>query len=95
VSKEARIVFKAGKNRDGYFSAKDLLKQVENVVDIFEFKTNGTATGLYMFDNAASYQKHAANALFAWKLVKLPQETWTYEKDGPKMRDSKFGNGMP
>ena len=38
---EACVFFKAGKNRDGYFDADDLLQQVENTIDIFESKTNG------------------------------------------------------
>jgi hypothetical protein len=54
---EARIVFKAGKNRDGYFSCDDLMRQVENAIDIFESKVNGFATGLFAFDNAPSHQK--------------------------------------
>ncbi|KAI0279057.1 hypothetical protein BC826DRAFT_945842, partial [Russula brevipes] len=33
---EARILFKAGKNRDGYFTSEDLLKQVDRAIDIFE-----------------------------------------------------------
>ena len=37
---EARIVFKAGKNRDGYVSSDDLIKQVSHAIDIFETKTN-------------------------------------------------------
>ena len=53
---EAQVVFKAGKNRDGYFTAEDLLLQVEKAVDIFESRTNGTGTGLFMFDNAPSHQ---------------------------------------
>jgi len=62
---EARIVFRAGKNRDGYFDAEDLLKQVGLAVDIFESKTNGTATGLFLFDIVPSHQKHAPDALSA------------------------------
>ena len=54
---EARVFFKAGKNRDGYFDGEDLLQQVENAIDIFEAKTNGFATGLFLFDNAPSHQK--------------------------------------
>jgi hypothetical protein len=34
------VFFKAGKNRDGYFDAGDLLQQVENAIDIFESKIN-------------------------------------------------------
>ena len=54
---EAHIMFKAGTNHDGWFSADDLLKQVKNVIDIFEAKTNNFVTGLFMFDNAPSHQK--------------------------------------
>jgi len=54
---EARLVFKAGKNRDGYFTAEDLIKQVDKVIDIFESHTKGFATGLFIFDNAPSHQK--------------------------------------
>ncbi|KAF8486647.1 hypothetical protein JB92DRAFT_3130812 [Gautieria morchelliformis] len=54
---EARLVFKAGKNHDGYFTAEDLLKQVDHAIDIFEGKTKGLATCLFLFDNAPSHQK--------------------------------------
>ncbi|KAG0693765.1 hypothetical protein DFH29DRAFT_985417 [Suillus ampliporus] len=36
------------KNRDGYFSTLDLLKQVEHSIDIYKDKTNGFATGLFI-----------------------------------------------
>ncbi|KAG1726633.1 uncharacterized protein EDB91DRAFT_1254254 [Suillus paluster] len=62
---EACIIFKAGKNQDGYFSAEDLLVQVEWAIDIFERKTNGFATGLFMFDNAPSHQKCAPDVVSA------------------------------
>ena len=35
LSREARIFFKAGLNRDGYFSADNLLQQVDYAIDIF------------------------------------------------------------
>ena len=82
---EARVVFKAGKNRDGYFSYEDLLKQVEHSIDIFESKTNGFATGLFIFDNAPSHQKRAPDALSARKMPKNPSKDWSPKKDGPKM----------
>jgi hypothetical protein len=41
---EARLEWEAGKAHDGYFSGADLLKQVEKVIDIFESRTNNTAT---------------------------------------------------
>ena len=39
--RDARIVFKAGKNNDGYFDADDLLTQVDRAINIFEDRTNG------------------------------------------------------
>jgi len=33
---EAHIIFKAGKNRDGYFIADDLIQQVDKAIDIFK-----------------------------------------------------------
>ncbi|KAF8573615.1 hypothetical protein K439DRAFT_1649960 [Ramaria rubella] len=91
---EAHIVFKAGKSQDGWFTAEDLLKQIETVVDIFESKTKGTATGLFMFDNASSHQKQAADALSAHKMPKGPHATWTHHKVGPRMHCGMFSNGM-
>lgn len=62
---DARVIFKAGKSRDGWFSADDLLEQVDHAIDVFERRTNGFATGLFIFDNAPSHQKHAPDALSA------------------------------
>ncbi|KZP03294.1 hypothetical protein FIBSPDRAFT_769167, partial [Athelia psychrophila] len=88
---EARVVFKAGKNRDGWFASGDLLQQVEKSIDIFEAKTNRFATGLFLFDNAPSHQRRADDALSARKMPKRPNEGWTHRKDGPHMRGSSFG----
>ncbi|KIJ42811.1 hypothetical protein M422DRAFT_170581 [Sphaerobolus stellatus SS14] len=90
---EAQILFRAGKNCDGYFTSEDLLKQVEKAIDIFESKTNGTATGLFMFDNAPSHQKCAPDALSARKMTKNPCEGWTHHKDGPRMHPGVLSDG--
>ncbi|KAF8171707.1 hypothetical protein BJ912DRAFT_833259, partial [Pholiota molesta] len=88
---EARILFKAGKGWDGYFDSEDLLMQVDNAIDIFEGKTNGFVTGLFLFDNAPSHQKRAPDALSARKMPKNPHATWRQHKGGPKMRSTTFG----
>ncbi|KAJ3492884.1 hypothetical protein NLJ89_g11145 [Agrocybe chaxingu] len=88
---EARILFRAGKNWDGYFDNDDLISQVDHAIDIFEGLTNGFATGLFLFDNAPSHQKRAMDALSAQKMPKNPHATWTHHKDGPKMRTTCFG----
>ena len=90
-SRQARILFKAGKARDGYFDNDDLIKQVDNAINIFEEQTHGFATGLFIFDNAPSHQKRAPDALSARKMPKNPHATWRHYKDGPPMRSTTFG----
>jgi len=53
--REARLLFHAGKNHDGWFSSDDLLIQVDQAIDIFEAKTNGFGVALFLFDNAPSH----------------------------------------
>ena len=67
---EACIVFKLGKLRDGWFSASDLLDQVDNAIDIFEGITKGWAQGLFLFDNAPSHQKRADDTISAHQMPK-------------------------
>jgi hypothetical protein len=86
--REARILFRAGKNRDGYFSSEDLLAQVDRAIDIFEAKTKGFAVGLFLFDNAPSHRKRAADALSARKMVKSPKLD-----TGPRMRNGTLPSG--
>ena len=68
--REARIVFKAGKNCDGYFGAEELLTQVDSAIDIFEGLSKGNFKALFLFDNAPSHQKRAADAISARKMAK-------------------------
>ena len=68
--RDARVLFKAGKNRDGWFSSEDLLAQVDRAIDVFEGLTKGYAQGLFLFDNAPSHQKRAPDAISARKMVK-------------------------
>jgi hypothetical protein len=63
-------VFKPGKNRDGYFNSTELITQVDRAIDIFEGKANGLTQGLFLFDNAPSHLKRAADAISATKMVK-------------------------
>lgn len=92
--RDARVVFKAGKNRDGYFDADDLLAQVDRAIDIFEDRTNGFAMGLFLFDNAPTHQKRASDALSARKMPKNPNNGWTHHKGGPRMRPTTLVNGQ-
>ena len=67
---EVWIVFQTGRNRDGWFTAKHLLAQVDNAIDISKGHTKGYVQGLFPFDNAPSHQKHADNALSACLMVR-------------------------
>jgi len=40
------------------------------MINIFEGKANGLAQGLFLFDNAPSHLKRAADAISATKMVK-------------------------
>ncbi|KAG2124867.1 hypothetical protein DEU56DRAFT_703926, partial [Suillus clintonianus] len=90
---ESRVLFKAGKNRDGYFNNDNLVKQVDNAIDIFEEKTHGFKRALFLFDNATSHQKRAPDAPSARKMVKNPKRAWTHQPNGPKMRDTTLHDG--
>jgi hypothetical protein len=96
-------VFKPGKNHDGYFDSKELIRQVNRTIEIFEAKANGLAQGLLLFDNAPSHLKRAPDAISARKMVKSefyyyyvvlsyqcpqdPKRLWTHDPKGPRMCD--------
>ena len=42
ITSEARLFFRAGKARDGYFDNDNLIIEVDKAIDIFEGKTNGS-----------------------------------------------------
>ncbi|KAJ7149711.1 hypothetical protein C8R46DRAFT_857159, partial [Mycena filopes] len=90
---EARLLFRAGKNCDGWFASDDLLIEVDRAIDIFEARTNGFATALFIFDNAPSHQKRARDALSARKMVRFPKANWTHHPEGPKMRPGRLPDG--
>ncbi|KIJ53233.1 hypothetical protein M422DRAFT_242361 [Sphaerobolus stellatus SS14] len=84
-AKEARILFKAGKSRDGYFNCEDLCQQIEVAIELFEDNFPGTAIAAFGFDNAPGHQKRADDALSAHYMPKFPKK-WTGKK-GVKMRN--------
>ncbi|KAF5337676.1 hypothetical protein D9758_013007 [Tetrapyrgos nigripes] len=90
---EARVFFEAGSSREGYFTGEHVLKQVENAVDIFESRTGGTKTALFLFDNATTHQFRPADALSARKMVKGPHPDWP--GNGVRMRNGTLPNGTP
>ncbi|KAF8263205.1 hypothetical protein EI94DRAFT_1807644 [Lactarius quietus] len=86
IIEEARVIFKPGINRDGWFTSANQLQQVDYAIDIFEGKTKGNSQGLFLFDNAPSHRKRAGDALSAKRMPKAPRAKWTNSKDGSRMR---------
>jgi hypothetical protein len=94
LCREACIISKAGKNSDGYFTADDLIKQVDKAIDIFKDQTNRFVTGLFCFDNVPSHQKHADNALSAQKMPKNLSQGWMHRKGSVQMWNMTLVDGQ-
>jgi hypothetical protein len=91
-SREAHILFKAGKNRDGYFDCNDLCSQTELAIELFEDNFPGNATAAFGFDNAPGHQKRADDALSARYMPKFPKK-WLGKNGTCKMRPGRLPNG--
>ncbi|KIJ55367.1 hypothetical protein M422DRAFT_151573 [Sphaerobolus stellatus SS14] len=92
-TREARILFKAGKNRDGYFNCDDLLAQLDLAIELFEDNFPGTAIAAFGFDNAPGHQKCADDALSARHMPKYPK-IWLGKSGKCKMRHGRLPNGQ-
>ncbi|KAF7969760.1 hypothetical protein HWV62_11377 [Athelia sp. TMB] len=66
---QARRLFKAGKNRDGYFTNIDILEQAHTAMDILE-QHYPDEDHILVFDNATTHQKRADGALSARRMPK-------------------------
>ncbi|KAF8587993.1 hypothetical protein K439DRAFT_1645669 [Ramaria rubella] len=85
--KEAHIIFKAGKNQDGYFDCDDLCSQIELAIELFEDNFPGTAVAAFGFDNAPGHQKSRY-------VPKFPK-VWLGKKGKCRMRHGTLPNGQP
>jgi hypothetical protein len=61
-AQKARVIFKAGKNRKGYFTNEDILKQASNAMDILQ-QHHADEDHVLVFDNATTHLKCADDAL--------------------------------
>ncbi|KAH8797296.1 hypothetical protein DL96DRAFT_1565702 [Flagelloscypha sp. PMI_526] len=61
---EARVYFKAGKNRDGYFENEEILAQAAKTMDILD-KYFPDEDHVLVFDNATTHTKRPPNAITA------------------------------
>ncbi|RPD63625.1 hypothetical protein L227DRAFT_584211 [Lentinus tigrinus ALCF2SS1-6] len=69
----ARVLFRPGKNRDGYFTHEDILAHATTAMNILE-KHYPTERHILIFDNAPSHLKRAADALSARHMSKYPTQ---------------------
>ncbi|EKM48179.1 uncharacterized protein PHACADRAFT_203143 [Phanerochaete carnosa HHB-10118-sp] len=69
--KSAQVLFRAGKDKDGYFTHENIIKQVTHAMKILQ-KHNSCDQHIFVFDNATTHRKHANNALFATHMSMSP-----------------------
>jgi len=84
---EARVLFRAGTNRDGYFTSEEILKQATRAMDILE-KYFPHDRHILIYDNARTHLKRAPDALSARKMVlhtPKPGRNWLVKV--PKLDD--------
>ena len=74
----ARVLFKAGKNRDGYFTNEDIVRQADVAMDIVA-KHYPDEDHIFVFDNATTHLKREDTALSARKMTKGPSNTFGVE----------------
>jgi hypothetical protein len=79
---ETRVLFKAGKNREGYFTSDDIIAHAEKAMDILtEHYPN--EDHVLVFDNATIHTKRADDALSARRMPKFtskPDKNWLVER---------------
>lgn len=93
-SQSARLIWKPGKNRDGYFDNQDFMKQVDLAMDILQKDYPGM-THMLIFDNATIHLKRPEDALSARKMPKFtpaPGKNWGVEVS-KRGQDGKIING--
>jgi hypothetical protein len=71
-SEEARVLFKAGKGREGYFTCEDILVQVRKAMGILE-KHFPNEKHCLVYDNATTHLKRADDALLLDICLRIPQ----------------------
>ena len=61
---EAQVLFKAGKNCEGYFTSEDILKQTEKAINILE-KYYPNEDHVLVYDNTTTHLKWPDGTLSA------------------------------
>ena len=74
-TQSARRLFRAGKNRDGYFTNAEIIEQVRTAMEIVK-ECYPNEDHIFVYDNATTHQKRRSAALSASHMVKNPHATW-------------------
>ncbi|KAH9952405.1 hypothetical protein BGW80DRAFT_1452516 [Lactifluus volemus] len=69
----ARVVFRPGKNREGYFTNEDILAQVDRAMAILS-RYYPDEDHYFIYDNASTHLSRSADALSATKMPKNPSK---------------------
>jgi hypothetical protein len=104
-SESARVLFRAGKARDGYFTNQDITAHAAKAMSILE-KDYPDEDHVLVFDNVRTHLKRADDALSARTMPKWPSSTWgvSVSTNGPdgkplkgkiRMGDGRLPNGDP
>ncbi len=80
-----RVIFKAGKNRDGYFDNKNIRTQAAHAMEILT-KHYPDEDHVLVFDNATTHLKRAEDSLSASKMPKGPSKNFFIEIDATDER---------
>ncbi|KAF9227993.1 hypothetical protein BS17DRAFT_764319 [Gyrodon lividus] len=68
-----RVIFQAGKVRDGYYMSNDVLAQTSKTMDLLQ-KHYPDYDHTFIFDNASTHLKHGEDALSACHMPKRTQD---------------------
>jgi hypothetical protein len=68
-TESARVLFRPGANREGYFTNEDMLRQVDNATDILR-KFYPNDDHIFIFDNATIHTKRPPGSLSARHMPK-------------------------
>jgi hypothetical protein len=77
-TESARVLFKAGKTRSGYFTNEDILEQMAKAMDILT-KYYSNEDHVLIFNNATTHLKRPDDALSAHNMTKNPSAKFSVE----------------
>jgi hypothetical protein len=72
-ARNARVLFKAGKNHDGYFSNTDVVAQLNKAMDLLN-EFYGNEIHVFLYDNAKTHTARRPNALSARHMTVNPSK---------------------